>query len=79
MASSDFEIDLGLSSEGKEIAQNELRESDEIVEAAKEALQKLIDDDKTVGFPNDPNYLQIFLRPCKYYPESAYKLVNKGL
>ena len=38
----------------------------------------LIDaEDKTLYFRTDDDFLMIFLRPCKFYPESAYKLMRR--
>lgn len=78
---SDFNLEANteLSPETKEIAEKELRENGEVVEEAMEELKKLIENDKTFGFPEDAYFLKIFLRPCKYYPESAYNLVSRPL
>lgn len=78
MEISDFriEIDPELSEETKEIARKELRECEEIAKEAEEELRKLIEQDEGFTFPEDPYFLKIFLRPCKYYPESAFNLVS---
>lgn len=34
-------------------------------------------EDKTIYFKTDDETLIIFLRPCKYYPESAYALMQR--
>lgn len=78
MEISNFQIDIDseLSQETKEIARKELRECEEIVKKAEEELRKLIEQAEDFTFPEDPYFLKIFLRPCKYYPESAFNLVS---
>lgn len=74
----DFMIKAGveLSAETKTIAQKELRENEENVNNATEELKKLVEGDKTFRFPEDTYIYQIFLKPCKYYPESAFNLAS---
>lgn len=66
------------SPELKEIARKELRETPEIVEAAKEELRNLLREDKELHCPLDNDaWLVRFLRPTKFYPESAHKLIKE--
>lgn len=32
-----------------------------------------------LNIPNEKEYYQMFLRPCKYYPESAFRLVSQNI
>lgn len=34
-------------------------------------------EDKTLYYCTDDDFLLIFLRPCKFYPESAYELMKR--
>lgn len=34
-------------------------------------------EDKTLYYSTDDDFLLIFLRPCKFYPESAYELMKR--
>jgi len=65
------EEDLG--EEYEERARKELRETPEVVRDAITAFKSLLRDDKELIFPLDEEaMLLMFLRPCKYYPESAH-------
>lgn len=67
-----------LGEEFEERARKELRETPEIVNDALIALKDLIRNDKELLFPlDDEKMLRQFLRPCKYYPKSAYEKVKK--
>ncbi|XP_021703685.1 clavesin-1 [Aedes aegypti] len=58
-------------------AQEELRETPEVVETALKELRVLLSDDKDLKVPiEDDAFLKKFLRPRKYYPESAYELLK---
>ncbi|XP_062549040.1 retinaldehyde-binding protein 1-like [Armigeres subalbatus] len=58
-------------------AQDELRETPEVVDAALKELKALLIDDKDITVPiEDDAFLKKFLRPRKYYPESAYELIK---
>ncbi|CAD7079710.1 unnamed protein product [Hermetia illucens] len=54
-----------------EKARIELRETPEIVEKAFKELRELIKQEKHLHLPTEDEYMRMFLRPCKYYPESA--------
>ncbi|XP_045511033.1 alpha-tocopherol transfer protein isoform X3 [Colias croceus] len=62
----------------REIARNELRETPEIIKPAVEELRRLLEEDKELYVPCDRDaWLIRFLRPCKFYPESAYDLIKR--
>lgn len=62
----------------KEIAKNELRETPEIKAQAVEELRAMlkVQDDLVVPMDND-DWMVRFLRPCKFYPKSAYELIQR--
>ncbi|MCH1927441.1 hypothetical protein L6232_21820, partial [Shewanella sp. C31] len=64
--------------EALEIAKNELRETPEVVQEALKKLRELVQNDPTINFRTDDEILTIFLRPCKYYPESALALMKRA-
>ncbi|XP_076634481.1 alpha-tocopherol transfer protein-like isoform X2 [Colletes latitarsis] len=65
------------SAELQEVAKRELRETPEVKSQAISQLKELLKAEKDLKVPldNEP-WLIRFLRPCKYYPESALKLVK---
>lgn len=65
------------SAESLAIAAEELRETPEIVAKALEELKQLLKNDDTIHFRDDDEFLMIFLRPCKFYAESAYALMKR--
>ncbi|CAK9828495.1 Alpha-tocopherol transfer protein-like [Anthophora retusa] len=73
-----LEIELGAPSpELQEVAKKELRETPERQNEAIEQFRELLKAEKNLNVPleNDA-WLIRFLRPCKYYPDSALKLVK---
>lgn len=63
--------------ETQEIAERELREFPEVVQESLVKLREIVNNDKDIYFKDDDETLTIFLRPCKWYPESAHELVSK--
>lgn len=63
--------------EAKALAAKELRETEENVKKGIETLRKLLEEDKKLYFCTDDDFLLIFLRPCKFYPESALELLKR--
>lgn len=63
--------------EARALAEKELRETEENVKNGIEGLRKLIEEDKTIYYSTDDDFLMIFLRPCKFYPQSAYELIKR--
>ncbi|EAT45365.1 AAEL003347-PC [Aedes aegypti] len=63
---------------GKDVAKNELRESPELKAQAVEELREMLkgQDELVVPIDND-DWMVRFLRPCKYYPKSAYELIQR--
>lgn len=76
----DFTLELELgppSAELQEVAKRELRESPELQKEALARLKELLAAESDLKIPLDNQaWLIRFLRPCKYYPESALKLVQ---
>ncbi|KAI5737755.1 hypothetical protein M8J76_016467 [Diaphorina citri] len=66
-----------LSPELEEVARTELRELPEIVKPAIDELRALLKEDEEMTCPHQNDaWLVRFLRPTKFYPESAYKLIK---
>ncbi|XP_028034135.1 alpha-tocopherol transfer protein-like [Bombyx mandarina] len=60
-----------------EKAEKELRETPEIVEKAVADLRTLLKGEKNLFVPyENDDFLIRFLRPCKFYPESAFKRIK---
>ncbi|KAG6450369.1 alpha-tocopherol transfer protein-like [Manduca sexta] len=60
-----------------EKAENELRETPEIVKQSLDELRQLLKEDKSLFVPVEKDeFLLKFLRPCKFYPESALKKIQ---
>lgn len=66
-----------LGEEGQEIAKKELRETPEQVKESIAKLRELLKGKPELFFRDDDEILTIFLRPCKYYPESALALMER--
>ncbi|KMQ95843.1 alpha-tocopherol transfer [Lasius niger] len=58
-------------------AKEELRETPEIIADSYNELRKLIAGEPDLNIPDEEEYYQMFLRPCKYYPESAFRLIKR--
>ncbi|CAK9799182.1 Alpha-tocopherol transfer protein-like [Anthophora quadrimaculata] len=73
-----LEIELGAPSpELQEVAKKELRETPERQKEALAQLKELLKAEKNLNVPlENEAWLIRFLRPCKYYPESALKLIK---
>lgn len=64
----------------KKIAEKELRETPEQVKESVAKLRELIQADGKIQINTDDDALLIvFLRPCKFYPESALALIKRVL
>lgn len=65
------------SPEIKEKARKELRETPDLVEQSKKELRELLRDEEGLLTPYEyDQYLIRYLRPTKFYPESALKLIK---
>lgn len=63
---------------GIQVAERELRETPEIKAKAIQDLQRLLEEEKDLVVPiQNEDWLVRFLRPCKFYPESAKELVKR--
>lgn len=72
-----FEIE-SLPEHARIIAEKELRETPEIKKKAIEDLKKLLEAETEFTYPKEnEEYLVRFLRPCKFYPESARDLIKR--
>ncbi|KAJ8726550.1 hypothetical protein PYW07_001248 [Mythimna separata] len=61
----------------KEKAEKELRETPEVVQQALTELRELLKKEPSLYVPIEKDdYLLKFLRPCKFYPESALKKIQ---
>lgn len=78
MTSTEFKLErnVELSPETREVAETQLRETPERVREALERLRELLKENKDLFYGDDDELLTIFLRPCKWYPESALALVS---
>ncbi|KAF5300287.1 hypothetical protein FQA39_LY11144 [Lamprigera yunnana] len=74
-----FRLELeDLDEEYRERSRNELRESQEVVEEALENLKKLLKEEENLNVPlDDETFLVKFLRPCKFYTNSAFRLMKR--
>uniref|UniRef100_A0A6E8VXQ7 CRAL/TRIO N-terminal domain-containing protein n=1 Tax=Anopheles coluzzii TaxID=1518534 RepID=A0A6E8VXQ7_ANOCL len=62
----------------KEKAARELRETPDVVEQSLQELRSLLQEEKTLYVPMDNDAFMIkFLRPCKYYAQSAFELIKR--
>lgn len=67
-----------LDEEYKKRATKDLRETPENVQEALKAIRQMIKDEPGLNLPiEDEQFLIKFLRPCKYYPNSAFRLMKK--
>ncbi|XP_055382741.1 alpha-tocopherol transfer protein-like [Condylostylus longicornis] len=60
----------------KEKAKRELRETDDVKEKAMNELRALIAKENGLHLPTDEEYMVMFLRPCKFYPDSCMKRIK---
>ncbi|XP_029679530.1 alpha-tocopherol transfer protein-like isoform X1 [Formica exsecta] len=58
-------------------AKEELRETPEIIAESCTQLTELIAGEPDLKVPNDEEFYKMFLRPCKYYPKSAFSLMKR--
>ncbi|KAK9687076.1 CRAL/TRIO domain [Popillia japonica] len=73
-----FILDLSSpTTETMKIARDELRETPENVARGLKELQELLENDKTIKYDTDEEFLMCFLRPCKFYARSAYELMRR--
>lgn len=61
----------------REKAEKELRETPEVVQQALKDIRVLIQDEPDFVVPDDDEFYQKFMRPCKWYPKSAYELMKR--
>ncbi|KAG8234479.1 hypothetical protein J437_LFUL014347 [Ladona fulva] len=69
-----FELE-DLDDELQEKARKELRETPELTKESLQELRELLKEEADLNIPIDnDNFLIRFLRPCKFYPQSAFEL-----
>lgn len=74
-----FDIDVSPETpELLQIAKDQLRETPEIREAAFKELRELFKQNSDLNYRDDDDFLEIILRCCHWYPESAIKLVSEA-
>ncbi|CAH2988926.1 unnamed protein product [Chilo suppressalis] len=66
-----------LSPESKLVAEKELRETPERVKEGLKRTRELLKQNPDLYFGDDDEIFTIFLRPCKWYPESALALMRR--
>ncbi|KAK9878595.1 hypothetical protein WA026_022857 [Henosepilachna vigintioctopunctata] len=67
-----------LDEEYKKKASTDLRETPENVETALKTIRQMINDEPGLNLPiEDDEFLIKFLRPCKFFPHSAFRLMKK--
>ncbi|EFN77309.1 Retinaldehyde-binding protein 1 [Harpegnathos saltator] len=59
------------------VAVKELRETEENVKEGIETLKKLLEAEEDLYYSTDEELLIKFLRPCKFYPQSALELMRR--
>ncbi|XP_054742784.1 alpha-tocopherol transfer protein-like isoform X1 [Anastrepha obliqua] len=74
-----LQFELGEPTErAKEVAIKELRESPEVKAEAVKELKRLMEAETDLLYPKDNDeWFVRFLRPCKFYPESARDLIKR--
>lgn len=73
-----FDIETGPESpELLEIARVELRETPEVRQEGFKQLKELIKQNPDLNFPDNEQFMEVILRCCHWYPESAIKMVRK--
>ncbi|XP_046675401.1 clavesin-1 isoform X2 [Homalodisca vitripennis] len=73
-----FRVQTGpLSEESRRFAEVQLRETPERVQEALVKLRRLVRESDKLHFRDDDDILMIFLRPTKFYPESALALMRR--
>ncbi|GAB1862165.1 Alpha-tocopherol transfer protein-like [Camponotus japonicus] len=60
-----------------QIAKEELRETPEIIAESCAELKKLVEGESDLTIPDEEDFYKMFLRPCKYYPKSAFSLMKR--
>ncbi|CAG2064827.1 unnamed protein product, partial [Timema podura] len=67
-----------MGAEYEKIAREELRETPDVIADAVTKLRELVKAETDLNVPlDDDNYLYRFLRPCKFYPDSALDRMKK--
>ncbi|XP_076634477.1 alpha-tocopherol transfer protein isoform X2 [Colletes latitarsis] len=60
-----------------EKARKELRETPEVVQQALKDIRALLKGEPDLILPDDVEFFQKFMRPCKWYPKSSFELMKR--
>ena len=71
-----FCLNKEISEAARKKALEELRETPENVANGLKELRQIVIDDGKLNYDLSDEMLMIFLRPCKFYPKSAFELVS---
>ncbi|XP_053998779.1 alpha-tocopherol transfer protein-like isoform X1 [Hylaeus anthracinus] len=63
--------------EYQEKAIMELRETPEVVQQALKDIREMLKDEADLILPDDDEFFQKFMRPCKWYPKSTFELMKR--
>nr|XP_019932619.2 alpha-tocopherol transfer protein-like [Aedes albopictus]XP_029719838.1 alpha-tocopherol transfer protein-like [Aedes albopictus]XP_029719987.1 alpha-tocopherol transfer protein-like [Aedes albopictus] len=73
-----LENDEFTDAKSKEKAARELRETPDVIAEALKELRAKLQEEKSLYVPiDDDSFLMKFLRPCKFYPSSAFALIQR--
>lgn len=72
-----FNLEFDIDESSIEKARKELRETPEIVEEALATIRKMIKEDPDLIIPDHDELFTRFMRPCKWYPKSAFHLMQR--
>lgn len=70
-------LDITVDDALMEKARIELREVPEIIEESMKAFKEMIKEDPDLNMPDHDEFYVRFLRPCKWYPKSAFHLLQR--
>lgn len=73
----ELKIMLNCDDEFKKKAENELRETPELVAESLKTIRELVKGDEKLVVPDLDEFYIKFLRPCKWYPNSAFHLMQR--
>ncbi|XP_043489510.1 alpha-tocopherol transfer protein-like [Polistes fuscatus] len=72
----ELKLMFGYDDEFKKKAENELRETPEVMAESLKTIREMVKGDKDLFVPDLDEFFIKFLRPCKWYPNSAFALVS---
>lgn len=72
-----FDLEFEVDEEAMEKARNELRETPDIVKESLAAFREMTKGDPDLIVPDHDEFYAKYLRPCKWYPKSAFHLMQR--